>query len=339
MGIDGNFWLVTGGCGFIGTNLIRFLLEKNHSPKIRVLDNLSAGSRQDLASVCDFIEVVPSDLSPQGSMLNTQSSKVELVVGDIRNDEICLSCCAGVDVIIHLAANTGVPQSIENPRSDLEVNVCGTFNMLEAARQSGVGKFIFASSGAPLGEVTPPIHEEVTPHPISPYGASKLAGEAYCSVYFKTYGIKTVALRFGNVYGPYSKHKSSVVAKFIRQALNGETLMVYGDGNQTRDFIYIDDLNQAIMQSAITDGIGGETFQIATNKETKINELTNVLKEIFTQDGINNITIVNTSSRRGDVQRSFSDTSKALKILDWRSRIELKDGIRKTIRWFSSNMN
>ena len=136
--------------------------------------------------------------------------------------------------------------SVENPRLDMECNVIGTLNMLEGARMHKVKRFIFASSGAPIGECEPPIHEEMAPHPVSPYGASKLAGEGYCSAYFRTFDVETIALRFGNVYGPGSGHKNSVVAKFIRQAMQGETLEIYGDGKQTRDFIYIDDLIQAI---------------------------------------------------------------------------------------------
>ena len=338
MGIGNVSWLVTGGCGFIGTNLIKYLLEDEPRIKIRVLDNLFVGTRDDLSSVCDFIEVESTDLRPRSSNRGLKSSTVELVVGDICNYEVCHACCTGMDFVIHLAANTGVPQSVENPRSDMESNVAGTFNMLESARLNGVDKFIFASSGAPLGEVTPPIHEELAPHPVSPYGASKLAGEAYCSSYFKTYGLKTVILRFGNVYGPRSKHKGSVVAKFIKQALKGETMEIYGDGNQTRDFIYIDDLIQAIMLATAKDGLGGEIFQIATSKETTVNELLNVLKNVLVQNGLKNPKIVNTSLRQGDVRRNFSDTTKARKMLGWLAKIELEDGIGKTYEWYLSQV-
>ena len=231
-------WLITGGCGFIGVNLVDKLLQKIPQINIRILDNLSVGTREDLKEVCEYHEISSHDIkgSPKG---------VELLVGDIRNYEVCLKACEGIQVVVHLAASTGVPQSIENPRRDMEMNVIGTFNMLEASRHQGVEKFIFASSGAPLGEVEPPIHEEIAPKPVSPYGASKLAGEAYCSAYYRTFGLKTIVLRFGNVYGPRSKHKSSVIAKFFKRALAGEPLEIYGDGNQTHDFIYIDDLLQA----------------------------------------------------------------------------------------------
>ena len=158
--------------------------------------------------------------------------------------------------------------------------------MLEAARKNSVKRFVFASSGAPVGECNPPIHEELPCHPVSPYGASKLAGEGYCSAYYRTFGVETVALRFGNVYGPGSGHKNSVIAKFIKQAMNGEPLEIYGDGKQTRDFIYIDDLIEAIRLSATVERIGGNVFQIATNTETTVREMTNKLLPVLSEFGI-----------------------------------------------------
>src|SRR5262249_16844775 len=152
-------------------------------------------------------------------------------------------------------------------------NVVGTLNYLEACRRLGVRRFVFASSGAPIGDCEPPLHEEMPGHPVSPYGASKLAGEAYCSAYRHSFGIETVALRFGNCYGPLSSHKNSVVAKFIRQALAGQPWEIFGDGCQTRDFIYVQDVTDAIIRAATVEGIGGEVFQIATNSETTVLEL------------------------------------------------------------------
>lgn len=322
-------WLITGGCGFIGTNLIAKLMEQPSGYKIRVLDNLLVGTKEDLSEVCNFVELDQPDIS-----VRTDNPGVELVVGDIKDYETCLSCTKGVDVIVHLAASTGVPLSVENPRIDMETNVIGTFNMLEAARIQGVKKYIFASSSAPVGEVTPPIHEELAPHPVSPYGASKLAGEGYCSAYHNTFGIETTALRFGNVYGPRSNHKSSVVAKFIRQAMNGEALEIYGDGNQTRDFVYIDDLIEAIMLASAKKNIGGELFQIATNAETTVNEMSSLLVNAMETKGINNIGVSYAESRLGDVLRNYSDTSKAAKILGWKIRTDLEEGFEKTVDWF-----
>lgn len=320
-------WLITGGCGFIGTSLIRNLIaEGGHF--IRVLDNLTVGTEADLGNVCDFQRVenfTPFSQNPSG---------VELVVDDIRNPEACQEAVKDMDVIVHLAANTGVGPSVENPALDMEINVGGTFNMLEAARLNQVKWFIFASSGAPAGECEPPIHEELPPHPVSPYGASKLAGEGYCSAYYRTFGVATVALRFGNVYGPGSCHKSSVVAKFIKKAMAKETLEIYGDGTQTRDFIYIDDLVHAIRQSQSKEEIGGEVFQIATNKETTVGEMVDILLPLLSRAGIKDVKVVNGEKRLGDVMRNFSDTTKAANMLNWKAENTLGNGIEKTIQYF-----
>jgi len=318
-------WLITGGCGFIGRNLIQKLIEEG-GHQIRVLDNLSVSTREDLEQICNFREF--------REFSEKLSSFTELAVGDIRNYETCLNCCKDIDIVVHLAANTGIGPSVENPRKDMEANVIGTLNMLEAARQNNVKRFIFASSGAPIGECEPPIHEELAPHPVSPYGASKLAGEGYCSAYYRTYGLETVALRFGNVYGPLSGRKNSVIAKFIKQALNNETLEVYGDGNQTRDFIFVDDLIRAIRLSATSNQTGGEIFQIATNMETSVGELTDKLLYIFADFGLKEVKKVYAEPRLGDVKRNFSDTSKAQKHLGWSAQVSLKDGLGMTVEWF-----
>jgi UDP-glucose 4-epimerase len=324
-------WLITGGCGFIGTNLVKNLVDEG-GHFIRVVDNLSVGTREDLSHVCQFIELEPPNLSHQSSALSPD--KVELIEGDIVNADLALRVAQGTDVIVHLAASTGVDQSVKDPRKDCMANVIGTLNYLEAAKFHKVKRCVFASSGAPVGECEPPIHEEVAPRPVSPYGASKLAGEAYCSSYFHTYSIDTVALRFGNVYGPLSSHKDSVVARFIRQAINGEVLEIYGDGKQTRDFIHIDDLIHAICLAANVDGIGGEIFQIATNAETSVAELVQELVPILSAAGVNGIKVVNTRPRKGDVRRNYSDTSKARELLGWQAKVRLEEGLERTVRWF-----
>jgi len=298
---------------------------------IRIIDNLSVGTRNDLSRVCVFTEVDPNSLT---SDLRPPTSEVQLIVGDILDADLAVHMATGMDVIVHLAASTGVYQSVKDPRKDCMANVIGTLNYLEAAKFNKVKRFVFASSGAPVGECEPPIHEEVVPRPVSPYGASKLAGEAYCSSYFRTYSIDTVALRFGNVYGPLSSHKNSVVAKFIRQAINGEVLEIYGDGKQTRDFIHIDDLIHAIRLAANVDGIGGEIFQIATNAETSVAELVQELVLILSAAGIGGIRVVNTEPRPGDVRRNFSDTSKASNLLGWKAKVRLEEGLERTVRWF-----
>ena len=322
-------WLVTGGCGFIGTALIRTLMQAG-GHRVRVVDNLRVGTREDLAAASDFVEVSPQEpgpISPDG--------RVELLVGDIKDAELALRAAEGADVIVHFAANTGVMPSVEDPRADCMSNVVGTLNFLEAARHNGVGRFVFASSGGTvIGEAEPPIHEEMVAHPVAPYGASKLAGEGYCSAYFQTFGIGTVALRFGNVYGPLSGHKNSVVARFIKRAMDGEVLEIYGDGTQTRDFIFVDDLIRAVRLSATTEGVGGEVFQIATSAETTVQELTDKLLPALAAAGLDNVKVRKTAARRGEVRRNYADTSKAQRMLGWKAEVGLDEGLRRTVNWF-----
>ncbi len=322
---QGNMILITGGCGFIGTSLIASLLASNPEQKIRVLDNLVTGSEADLAEVAVFERLDVNELQ-------NSPAQIQFVQGDIRDEALTRQCAVGVKTIVHLAANTGVGPSVEDPRLDMECNVVGTFNMLEAARLNDVDKFVFASSGAPAGEVEPPIHEELPPHPVSPYGSSKLAGEGYCSSYFRTFGVKTVCLRFGNVYGPRSKKKASVVAKFIKQALAGETCAIYGDGSQTRDFIYIEDLVRAIVAS-IEAPVGGETFQIATGRERTVNEVAEFIVAALKKRD-QSMRVTHEAKRLGDVMRNYSDTRKAKRMLGWETQTSIEQGIDQTIEWF-----
>jgi UDP-glucose 4-epimerase len=304
--------LVTGGCGFIGTSLIEALIESNSSYLIRILDNLSTNNK------CKIDEF--------------SYDKIEFFEGDIRDIRTVEKCIDGMDYVVHLAANTGVIPSIENPRLDLDCNVIGTFNLLETARENGVEKFIFASSGAPAGNNVPPIHEEMPPHPVSPYGASKLSGEGYCSAYFHTFGLNTVCLRFSNVYGPRSKHKSSIIAKFIRQAINNQTSVIYGNGLQTRDFLYIGDLINAVLLSLMKD-VGGEVFQIATGIETDLLEVTKLIAEELTSYNIE-MKVEFGTKYPGDVSRNYALNNKAGELLGWVPKVDLKTGIQQTVKYF-----
>lgn len=320
-------WLITGGCGFIGRSLIARLLAEGVSPgRIRVFDNLSVGTVTDLEGAV----AVEAGLRPYAPVADACT----LVEGDIRDTAAIAAATTGADAVVHLAACTGVQPSVEDPLFDCETNVIGTVNCLEAARAAGVKRFVFASSGAPLGAVEPPIHERVVPRPISPYGASKLAGEGYCSAYFACFGLETVALRFGNVYGPLSSKKNSVVARFIKQALAGETLEIYGDGSATRDYIFSRDLTQAIIDAVTVAGVGGEIFQIATNRETTVDELAERLRGVLAEHGVTNFELVYGAARAGDMPRNYSDTSKARERLGWQARTSLDDGLRETVAWF-----
>jgi UDP-glucose 4-epimerase len=321
-------WLVTGGCGFIGRNLLSRLLTVEGA-LVRVVDNLSVGSREELNAIHPVIEST-ADVEPAWN----SDDRLTLIAGDICDEKLCETVAAGADVVVHLAGNTGVAPSISNPRRDCLHNVLGTVNYLEACRRHGVSRFVYASSGAAIGNCEPPLHEDLPAHPVSPYGASKLAGEAYCSVYKRAFEIDSVALRFGNCYGPLSSHKGSVVAKFIREALAGQPWEIYGGGDQTRDFIFVDDIIDAIVLAASVDGIGGEVFQIATSAETTVLELAGHLTNILNEHGVKPVGVRHSAPRRGDVKRNYSDIRKAHLRLGWSARVPLEDGLKRTVDWF-----
>ena len=305
MELHGKSILITGGCGFIGANLVRMLADKNC--KIKVLDNLSVGKKENLAQ-----------------------NDVELIVGDIRDEELIKKVTQGIDVVVHLAAHTNVIKSIENPLLDFNINVFGTFNLLRNAVSSqSVETFIFASSNAAVGEQAPPITEEAIPAPLSPYGASKLACEAYCSAFAESYGLKTVSLRFANVYGIYSTHKNSVISRFIINVLQNRPLTIYGDGSQTRDFIYVDDICRAIILAMENDNAEG-IFQIGTGKETTVIELARKIKTISNK----NVDIIFEPARAGEIIRNYSGIERATRLLGFVPQIDIDTGLKMTYRWF-----
>ena len=312
--------LITGGCGFIGVNLTRYLLKKGNY-EITILDNFSVGKRE-------YLEEPIGDLS--------NKHYVEIVKGDIRDKATCEKVCKDIDAIVHLAAQAGVILSIEDPFYDCKVNIIGTLNLLHAAVKNKVDKFIFASSNAPLGKQDPPISEMKIPRPISPYGASKLACEVYCSAFYGSYGLKTIIFRFSNVYGPYCLHKNSVVAKFIKDGLLKSELTIHGDGKQTRDFIYVEDICQAIYSilapSALqsSNEIWGTPFHLGTGKETSILELAELIQELFDKK----IKISFAPERKGEIRRNYSNISKARNVLKFCPQVSLTSGVKLTYEWF-----
>ncbi|CCK78989.1 NAD-dependent epimerase/dehydratase family protein [Desulfobacula toluolica] len=320
-------YLITGGCGFIGVTVIHQLLKNFPDVSIRIMDNLSGGTAEDLKAVTDFALVKLDEIGPM------KHPGVELVVADICDANAAKVVAQGAEVIIHLAANTGVQPSINDPVADMRANVEGTVNMLEAARECRVRSFVLASSGAPIGEATPPLNEKAVCRPISPYGASKLAGEAYLSAYSGSFGLNTVALRFSNVYGPFSRRKGSVVAKFLRQALAGEPWILNGGGEQTRDFIYSEDLAHAVIKAAYLTS-GAELFQIATGVETSVLEMANMLSPFIEAQMGNCPKIEIGPPLIGDVARNFADISHVKNVLGWTPQTSLKSGLIKTIEWF-----
>ncbi len=301
-------YLVTGGCGFIGVNLVSRLA--GLGARVRILDNLSLGKREDVA--------------PLGS---------DLRVGDIRDMAALKDACQGMDVVVHLAAHTRVVESISHPELNFEINAIGTMNVLRACRDAGVKKVIFASTGgAILGEQVPPVHEGMVPRPVSPYGASKLVGEAYCSAFCGSFGLNTVALRFSNVYGPFSYHKGSVVAQFFRNLMQEEPLVIYGDGQQTRDFIYVDDLVDAVLLADKSE-TPGEVFQIASGRETSLKDLLAAMKRVLPSVKFD---VRYEPARAGEILRNYASIEKARRLLGYNPSKKLDDGLGDTWSWFVS---
>lgn len=286
--------------------------------RIRVLDDLSIG---DLGKL-------KLEWSGQKS-----ATRLEFMRGDVRERRVVEDAVRDVDAVVHLAAQSGVISSIENPNFDYSVNVLGTFNVLEAARNSGVRKVVFASSNAAAGQQTPPVSETGAPRPVSPYGASKLAAEGYCSAYHEAFEIGTIALRFANAYGPHSTHKTSVVAQFLSLALSGTPLNIHGDGSQTRDFVYIGDLCQAILL-ALDDEAPSGLYQIGTGIETSVNELISTLENVLDRD----LPRRYLTARRGEVVRMYLDISKARTLLGYSPQFSLTEGLRTTHRWFLNSL-
>lgn len=300
--------LVTGGAGFIGMNLVRRLLDGGQ--RVRILDLVPANSdRHATLDGADYVE------------------------GDVRDPKTAARAVEGMSTVIHLAAAGSVVESIADPMANFDINARGTLTMLHACANSDVEKFVFASTGGALiGNATPPVNEQSLPWPISPYGASKLCGEAYCHAFAGSYGISTVALRFANVYGPWSDHKRGAVTKFINAALDGEPITIFGDGNASRDFLYVDDLCAGIM-AAVDADLKDDVLHLASGVETSVLELAQQILELA---GRSDLKIKREPARQGEVERNFADGSYAASELGFRPQISLAEGLRQTIDWFAT---
>jgi len=234
--------------------------------------------------------------------------------------------------VFHLAAGAGVVDSIENPLGNFDVNARGTLVALWAAKQADVPRLGFSSSNAPLGANAYPASEDKPMAPLSPYGAGKATGEAYCSAFHGAYGMDAVAVRFSNAYGPRSARKTNVIPLFIRKAMAGEPLTIYGDGTQTRDFVFVTDLANGLIRAATTPGAGGEVFQLASGVETSLNELIGMIREVSGRD----LEVQHEPTRAGEIQRNYSLIGKAEERLGYRPEVVLADGVQRTWQWFAS---
>lgn len=303
--------LVTGGAGFIGSHLAARLVADGH--EVRVLDNFSTGSRANLAGLED---------------------SVELVEGDMQSYERAHNAIQGCEVVFHQAALPSVPRSIQDPLTSHAVNVVGTLNLLLAARDSDVRRLIYASSSSIYGaDPSLPKQEDRAPLPISPYAVAKLASEGYCRSFSEVYGLETVALRYFNVFGPGQDPLSqyaAVIPKFITALLAGEQPTVFGDGEHSRDFTYIDNVVEANLLAATAPDVAGQRFNIACGKRISLNFLLDELRAILGSE----VEARYLESRAGDVPHSLADISRAQEQLGYSPSIEFGDGLRRTVEYF-----
>ncbi len=317
--------LITGGLGFIGINLVKSLLKNKKFKKIIIIDNMSKNSDVNLKSICKFTKSTSKVISSK--------SRVQLIKTSITNSKIALQATKNIDFVVHLAAESGVDLSIKNPMKAFDTNVVGAFNYLEASRVNQVKQFILASSGAVFGNVKPPIKESDKRDPISPYGSSKLAIETYCETYSNIFKLGTTILRFSNAYGPYSQHKNSVIHKFIRNILANKSIRINGNGNHTRDFIFVDDIVNAIKLNFKKKN-KNYNYNISTGKETSLTKLVHILSNIFIKKYNKRVNRVYGKERLGDILKNYSSNSKIKKNLLWKPKIKLEEGIEKTISWY-----
>ncbi len=304
--------VVTGGAGFIGSNLVRKLADNN---TVIVIDDLSSGS---LKNIEDLVK----------------TKKINFIKGSVTNNKLLQKTFRDIDYVFHQAAIASVTKSIEDPIKSNNVNVNGTLNVLVAARDNDIQKVVFASSCSVYGD-SPilPKKEDMMPYPISPYSVNKLISEYYCRVFTEVYGLKTVSLRYFNVYGPRQDPKgdyAAVIPKFIFMALNNKPLVIYGNGKQTRDFIYIKDIIEANIIAAESKETG--VFNIATGIQVSILELAELIMRIIE----NNLKLVYKKSRDGDIKFSYADISKAKYKLKHEPKFALKKGLEETIKWFQN---
>ncbi len=299
--------LVTGGAGFVGATLVRRLVEGGHA--VRVLDNLTTGDASHLDGV-----------------------GAELVEGDIRDAKTLDDALGGIESVVHLAAAGSVVMSVEDPAANFSVNVFGTFQVLDAARRAGVARTVLASTGGALiGNATPPVDERSLPRPISPYGASKLAGEGYAHAFAKAYGLRTIALRFANAYGPWSARKRGAMTAFFRAINAGEPIVIYGDGSASRDYIHVDDICRALELALASDVAGGTVLHIASGVETTVQMLADMCRAAT---GVPEHPIEYRPKRPGEVERNFASYDLAEQVLGYAPSISLEEGIRRTWQWF-----
>ncbi len=307
--------LVTGGAGFIGSAMVRGLLQAGW--QVRVIDNFSTGYRHNLDEVAD---------------------RIELHEASIVDADSCSRACRDCNVVIHLAADVSVPRSMVDPLSTHRTNVDGLYNVLSASRDAGVRRVVFASSSAVYGEnPTQPKNERMISEPISPYGASKAIGELYLQAFTRSFGLETVALRYFNVFGPRQDPKSAYAAAipaFVSKLLSGQRPVIFGTGEQSRDFTFVENVVQANLLAAEAPIDGPLVANIAGGKPTTVNEIVRVIRDLL---GADDLEPQYEPIRAGDILHSWADISTAERVLGYRPQVDFAEGLRRAIDWYKEN--
>jgi len=314
MPIDSPTVLVTGGAGFIGSNLADRLIQEG--ARVRILDNFSTGFRENLEEI---------------------SGSFEFIEGDVADPAVVASAIKGVEIVFHEAALPSVPRSVEDPVSTHQACVEGTFNLLLAAKDAGVRRFVYAASSSAYGDQpTLPKSETMAPAPMSPYAVAKLTGEYYASAFYRVYGLETVSLRYFNVFGPRqnpSSPYSGVISRFIDALMTDTRPVIFGDGEQSRDFTYIDNVVDANLKAASSATAPGLVMNAANGERISLNSLLSTLKEITGKD----IDAEYLDPRTGDVKHSQADNSLAEQTLGYKNLVGLEEGLRRTLAWWQNS--
>jgi len=312
-------FLITGGAGFIGSNLVEYLLKYN-AGKVRVLDNLSNGFHKNIKP---FL----------------QNLAFEVIEGDIRDVATCAEACAGMDIVLHQAALGSVPRSIKDPITTNNVNIGGFVNMLTAAKDQGIKRFVYAASSSTYGDskALPKVEDNIG-KPLSPYAVTKYANELYADVFGKTYGMEIIGLRYFNIFGPRQDPNgayAAVIPLFIDAVLKGKPPRINGDGGQTRDFTFVQNCVEANIRAALVDNPAAinQVYNIAVGDRTSLNDLFYILKE----EAGSEIEAIYGLDRAGDIRDSLADISKAQRLLGYEPQIRIREGLQITLDWFRHN--
>lgn len=314
MGLSG-IAMVTGGAGFVGSHIASGLL--TGGARVRILDDLSTGHRENIDEI---------------------GGDIDFIQGSVADEQLLEKAFENVELIFHEAAIPSVPRSVEAPRQTHIASVDGTFSLLLAARNAGVKRVVYAASSSAYGDQpTLPKSEQMAPDPLSPYAVAKLVGEYYCKVFTRVYGLETVSLRYFNVFGPRQdpgSQYSGVVSRFISALTTNQRPVIYGDGEQSRDFTYIDNVVAANLSAASAAGAAGKVINVANGKRVTLNELLSELKQLT---GKTDVTAEYREPRVGDVRHSLADISMARELLGYQSKVDLREGLQRTLDWWKTS--